>query len=76
MHITELSLLTKYQVKQLTDEIYLSDDESDVLNLVLRGKSVQEIAMALRMSERTVYRRRDNITKKLSNLNEFCKNKS
>lgn len=76
MRITQLSFLPKNQVNQIIDNLFLSDDESDVLQLALRGKSVQEIAMTLRMSERTVYRRKENLTLKLSNLDINCKNKS
>lgn len=57
--------LTTPEADRLRELCNFSDEERQVFDLRIRGKSVVEITMALNMSERTVNRRLSNIKQKI-----------
>lgn len=57
--------LTKAECEKLRTECNFTDEERAVFDLRVAARSVIEIALALHMSESTVYRRLRNIKRKI-----------
>lgn len=57
--------LTKAECEKLRVECNFTDEERAVFDLRVTARSVIEIALALHMSESTVYRRLRNIKRKI-----------
>lgn len=60
--------LTAPEADRLRALCNFTDEEREVFDLRIRGKSIVEISMVLNMSERVVYRRLANIKNKISRV--------
>ena len=56
---------TKREVEIIKSQIYLTEEESQILELWLNEYSIVEISFKLNMSERTISRRKESILRKI-----------
>ena len=56
---------TKKEVENIKEKVYLTDEESQVLDMWLKEATIIESSIKLNLSERTISRRRKSILKKI-----------
>ena len=68
MNIADIKFYPRAKVQEIKSQIYLSDDENEILELLLVDKSPIQIANRLCISVRSFYRKKSKVEKKLNNL--------
>lgn len=59
---------TKKEIEFIKSQIFLTDDEEEILDMWLLGKSIVETSLKLNMSERTICRKRKSILEKIKRV--------
>jgi DNA-binding CsgD family transcriptional regulator len=63
--------MTKSKVKEFLNEFYLTEEEKEVLQLWLEGRSIVETSLITHLSISTITRRRKSIREKYNKFNEY-----
>lgn len=61
----KISDLTKKEIEKIMERINLTDEERNIFELIIRGKTIKEIASRLNISIRTTERRVKTIKEKI-----------
>lgn len=59
---------TRKEIELIKSQIYLTDEEEQILDMWLLGKSIVETSLKLNMSERSISRRRKIIMDKIKRI--------
>lgn len=59
---------TRKEIELIKSQIYLTDEEEQILDMWLLGKSIVETSLKLNMSERSISRRRKTIIDKIKRI--------
>lgn len=65
-----LSSMTKPEIEEIREQLNLTDDEEEVFNELIKGRSHECISQKCRISLKTVNNRVHNISMKLERLKE------
>lgn len=68
-----LSELTKPELEFLREQLNLSEEETEIFNLLCKGKQIYEIVMKLNISYPTINRRIKSIKNKIERMNAYGK---
>lgn len=69
----KLHKLIKPELEELKENCNFTDEESDVFNMLSRGKGIREISIIMNISEPTVSRRIKNIKEKIERIDKCAK---